>query len=450
MRRAPREGTPGNPVASVEASVIGDEIHALIAALYPICRSMTGNGLRESFRVIGKAVPLVTTEVPTGTRVFDWVIPQEWNIADAFVKNSRGERVIDFQRSNLHVVGYSSPIRRSMRLSELKPHLFSLPERPDWIPFRHTYHETGWGFCLADRDLSALRDDDIYEVCIDSSLIDGALTLGECYLPGVTEDEVLVCTHMCHPSLCNDNLSGVAVATMLAKHLASKARRYSYRFLFVPTTIGSIAWLALNETRLPAIKHGLVLTCLGDSGHVTYKRSRRGDAEIDRATANVLAHSGRRHDILPFSPIGCDERQFCSPGFDLPIGCLMRTPYGCFPQYHTSADDLDFVRPPALADSFRTCLDVLGVLEMNGTYVNLNPKGEPQLGRRGLYRSFGDGGRQTVDQTAVLWVLNLSDGNHSLLDIAERAGLDFVGIRRAADALLACGLLGPVSDQSKG
>jgi aminopeptidase-like protein len=273
-----------------------------------------------------------------------------------------------------------------------------------------------------------------YEVVIDSSLEDGHLTYGEYFIPGERSEEVLISCHACHPSLCNDNLSGVAVATFLAKHLSSAALRYSYRFLFIPGTIGSITWLCLNEERAAEIRHGLVLTCVGDRGGLTYKRSRRGAAEIDRAAEHVLKQSGEPHQILEFSPYGYDERQYCSPGFNLEVGCLMRTPHGRFPEYHTSADNLDFVDPAALSDTALKCLSIFSVLENNRAYLNRNPKCEPQLGKRGLYSAMG-GSEVKELELAMLWVLNLSDGSAPLLDIAERSGLRFDLIQRAADLL---------------
>ncbi len=418
---------------SLDLNAVGQEIYQLLAELYPICRSITGNGFRESLRLIEQYIPLDVHEVPTGTQVFDWTVPREWNIRDAYLKNSRGERVVDFQKSNLHVVNYSVPIQKKISLTELKEHLFTLPEHPGWIPYRTSYYKENWGFCLSHRQLLELREDE-YEVCIDSSLEPGYLTYGEYYLPGENSDEVLISCHSCHPSLCNDNLSGMALATLLARSLHSLSLRYSYRFLFIPGTIGSITWLCLNERQVPKIKHGLVLANLGDSGRSTYKKSRRGDAEIDRAVIHVLQHSGEDYEVLDFSPYGYDERQFCSPAFNLPVGNLMRTPHGRFPEYHTSADNLDLVQPLYLANSFTKCLSVLSVLENNLTYLNRNPKCEPQLGKRGLYRTIG-GPEGRVDELAMLWVLNLSDGNHSLLDIAVRSGYPFESIKRAADRL---------------
>jgi aminopeptidase-like protein len=421
-----------------EARDAGADLHRLVAALYPYCRSTTGNGVRATLRHLQDYIPLAMHEVPSGTKVLDWTVPREWNIKDAYVKDSHGRRVIDFQRSNLHVAGYSIPVSATMSLTELRRHLITLPDRPEWIPFRTLQAKDDWAFCLSHRDLLALEDGP-YEVCIDATLEPGALTYGEYVLPGLTSDEVLVSTHVCHPSLCNDNLSGIAVATYLARALAGRSRRrFSYRFVFVPATIGSIAWLAANEATLGRIKHGLVIANAGDAGRPTYKRSRRGAAEVDRAVAHVLRSSGRDHEVQDFVPYGYDERQYCSPGFDLPVGCFSRTPHGRFPEYHTSADNLEFVRPESLAESYSTCLAVFDVLEGNGVYVNQNPRGEPHLGSRGLYRGYP---HTDADDLALLWVLNLSDGRHSLLDIAERSGNGFATIKRAADRLLATGLL---------
>ena len=327
-----------------EEAKVGCEIHQLIGELYPICRSITGDGVRETLRRIGQYIPLTVREVASGSQVFDWTVPKEWNIRDAYVKNSDGERIIDFQKSNLHVMSYSVPVRQTLSLQDLKAHLYTLPDHPDWIPYRTSYYSENWGFCLSHRQFIGLKDDN-YEVCIDASLEDGFLTYGEYYLPGETSNEVLFSSHICHPSLCNDNLSGIALAVSVAKRLSMNPRRYSYRFLFAPATIGPVTWLEANEHRTRRIKHGLILACVGDSGKTTYKKSRRGDAEIDRAVAHVLKHSGQDYEIIEFSPWGYDERQFCSPGFNLPIGCLMRTPNGCFPEYHTSADNLEFCAP---------------------------------------------------------------------------------------------------------
>lgn len=423
---------------------VGEWMHNFIRTLYQLCRSITGDGVRRTLELIDERIALDVHEVPSGTRIFDWTVPKEWNIKDAYIKDSSGNRVVDFKRNNLHVVSYSVPVRRWISFAELKEHLFTLPEHPDWIPYRTSYYRESWGFCLSHRQFMALRDDEEYEVCIDSSLEDGHLTYGEHRLAGESDDEVLVSCHICHPSLCNDNLSGIAVAVALAERLRLLKRRYSYRFIFIPGTIGAIAWLAQNVERVHRIKHGLVLTCVGDGGPITYKRSRRGNAEIDRAFAHVLAHAEANSNIVDFTPYGYDERQYCSPGFNLPVGCLMRTPHGRFAEYHTSADDLDFVLPEALADTLTTCLFAFDVIENNRVYVNLNPKCEPQLGRRGLYRAVGGQSERAMEELAILWVLNLADGTHTLLDMAERSGLPFAVLKRAAKLLTEHELLGPL------
>lgn len=416
----------------------GESMHALVRRLYPICRSITGDGVRSTLEVIGESVPLQVSEIPTGTQVFDWTVPKEWNIRDAYIADSTGTRIVDFRQSNLHVVSYSVPVADTMTLQQLRPHLHTLPDQPGLIPYRTSYYAPGWGFCLPHDTLRNLPEGD-YEVRIDSTLADGHLTYGEHVIPGRVGDEVIISCHVCHPSLANDNLAGVAVAVALAQRLTNPW--YTYRFLFIPGTIGSITWLARNAERAEKIRHGMVLACAGDPGSLTYKRSRRGDAEIDRATQYVLESSGRPHRIVDFSPYGYDERQFCSPGFNLGVGCLTRTPYAGYPEYHTSADNPDFVSPDSLADTLETCWDVVQVLEGNRRYLNLNPHCEPQLGKRGLYESLGGRSDAKQAQLAMLWVLNFSDGEHDLLAIAQRSGLPFDAIAEAAHALHGAGLI---------
>ncbi len=418
----------------------GARAYQLIEELYPICRSITGNGVRQTLSILSKRIPLQTHEVPTGTKVFDWTVPKEWNIQDAYVKNSRGDRVIDFRNNNLHIVNYSIPVRKKISLYELKKHLFTLPDHPDWIPYKTTYYKENWGFCLTHNQLSTLNEGE-YEVVVDSTLEEGHLTYGELYVPGQLEEEILVSCHICHPSLCNDNLSGVSVATLLAEYLLSvDSNRYSYRFLFIPGTIGAITWLSLNLEAVARVCHGLVISGVGDSGGFTYKKSRRGETTIDRAVVQILQHSGRDYACVDFSPYGYDERQYCSPGFNLPVGRFSRTPFSEYPQYHSSADNLSFVKPGALGESFFLLREIMHLLENDGTFLNLNPHCEPQLGKRGLYNSIGD------NELAMLWVLNLSDGSQSLLDIAERSGLSFAAIQSVAELLCKHSLLERVGD----
>lgn len=440
--------SPHNATSDVDAA--GREMLELAAQLYPMHRCITGDGVRRSLQLLKALVPLEIHEVPTGTPVFDWQVPKEWNIRDAYVADESGKRVIDYQKSNLHVVNYSPPVDKILSWRDLRDHVHVLPEHPDWIPYRTAYFRDQWGFCTTQRQFDQLdrESERRYRVCIDARLEDGSLTYGELHVPGESDDEVLISCHICHPSLANDNLSGIAVETHLARHLLSQPRlRYSYRFIFVPATIGAITWLSVNQSRLDRIKHGLVLSLLGDAGQSTYKASRQGDAEIDRVVAKVLRDSGSDFAIRPFEPFGYDERQFCSPGINLPMGCLMRTPNAEYPEYHTSADDLDLLCPRSLSDSLTKCVAVVGALEANRRYVNLCPYGEPQLGRRGLYTAYGERSDQPQLQRAVLWVLNLSDGDHSLLDIAERSGVRFSLIAEAAEILLQNNLLAPLARQ---
>ncbi len=419
---------------------IGEEIYALAAKIFPICRSITGNGVRETLREIGTHIDLEVHEIPTGTSVLDWTIPREWNIRDAYIKNERGDKIVDFANSNLHVMSYSVPVRKHVSLAELKQHVHTLPAQPDLIPYRTSYYAEDWAFCMAHRVLEGLQPGS-YEVVIDSSLENGFLTYGEYLHRGETGDEILLSAHVCHPSLANDNCSGVALLTQLAKRMTGLQTHFSYRFLFAPGTIGAITWLARNEKHVDSIKHGLVMSMVGDSGGPTYKKSRRGNAKIDRAAAHVLHRGLATPTLLDFAPYGYDERQYCSPGFNLPVGLFQRSLFGTTPEYHTSADNLEYIRPNYLAESYQLVSAILNVIEKDAIYRNTTPKGEPQLGRRGLYKAVGGDKSNTNRNIAMLWVLNLSDGEHSLLDIAERAKLEFESIFETAKHLEQHGLL---------
>ena len=420
----------------------GPALHAFCAELYPFLRSITGKGVRDTLAAIGKHIPVIVTEVPSGTPVFDWTVPPEWTVREAWIKDPAGNRIVDIARHNLHLVNYSGPFRGRLSLAELRPHLFSLPDRPDWIPYRTQYFKEDWGFCLTHRQLESLPDGE-YEVCVDTTLAPGSLTFGECILPGRTQEEVLISAHVCHPSLANDNLSGIAVAAFLARALAGIERHYTYRFVFAPSTIGVITWLAQREAITARIRHGVVVSGVGDPGDYNYKRSRRGDAAIDAVMAYVLEQSGQAHHVNPFMPYGYDERQYCSPGFDLPVGCFSRSTYGSYPQYHTSADNLQLVRPECLEQSLRLLLQGVSILERNCRLLNLNPKCEPQLGRRGLYSLIGGHNEGQKLQLALLWVLNQSTGLKTLLEIAQTSGLPFNLIHEAAVALAHADLVSP-------
>ena len=417
----------------------GNWMYSLAEQLYPICRSITGNGVRQTLSILNDFIPLDIIEVPSGTKALDWEIPFEWNIRDAWIKNPKGEKIVDFKKHNLHILNYSEPVAKKVNLNELKDHLYTLPGFPEWIPYRTSYYKQQWGFCLSYNQYKKLEDGE-YEVFVDSDLQPGSLTYAEFFIPGNCKNEVLISCHICHPSLCNDNLSGIIIAANLARLLSKTKPYYSYRFLFVPGTIGSITWLSKNEDKISSIKHGLVLSLLGDSSAFHYKKSRRGNAEIDQILGYLMKKK-KDSKILEFSPYGYDERQYCSPGFNLPLGSLSRKPFGEFPEYHTSADNLDFISPINLGESLNFLLDIITVLEGNKTFINTNPKGEPQLGKRGLYENVGGQSQSKDYQMALLWILNLSDGNNSLLDIANTSGIEFETLLSASKRLIEAALL---------
>ncbi|MGC1302354.1 MAG: DUF4910 domain-containing protein [Caulobacteraceae bacterium] len=413
-------------------------MYRLAAELFPICRSITGDGVRQSLSILREIIPLELIETPTGAQALDWTIPDEWNIRDAYIIDPSGRKIADFKVSNLHVLNYSAPIRARVDLEELRAHLHTLPERPHAIPYRTSYFKRDWGFCLPDRVARALPEGD-YEVCVDSTLAPGALTYGELFIPGAEDGEVLFSAHVCHPSLANDNLSAMVVATHLAARLLKKQTRLSYRFLFAPGTIGALAWLERNRDRLDRLQGGLVLNCLGDQGEFTYKRTFAGDNYIDRAVECALqADPGAT--VEDFIPYGYDERQYNAPGFRAPVGAFSRTTWGRYPEYHTSDDNLDLIQPDKLEQSLDKLTEIVDILERNRIVRSLSPYGEPQLGRRGLYDQAG-GARPKAFQTAVLWVLSMADGAADLMAVARRSGLPFTLVADAADALAEASLV---------
>jgi aminopeptidase-like protein len=416
----------------------GEVLYDLCRRLYPICRSITGDGVRATLEAIQEVVPLQIHEVPSGRPAFDWTVPLEWNLREAYIENESGERIVDAANHNLHVVGYSVPTDQFCSLRELDQHLHSLPEHPTWIPYRTAYYSKTWGFCLTHEQRSALTEQR-YRVVIDATLKEGSLTYGELHLPGASGRDILVSTHVCHPSLANDNLSGISVAAHLAKHFLHEKLRFGLRFVFVPGTIGAIVWLAENQIAVGRIRDGLVLSGVGDRGDFVYKRSRRGDGQLDRVFTRLFRST--RNTVRPFLPYGYDERQYCSPGIDIAAGCLMRTPYGEYPQYHTSADDLSLISADALAESLALCIEAIGEVQHDVRYLNTNPMCEPQLGRRGLYAPIGGENESKRVQLAQLWMLSYSDGEHSLRDIHDLSGLDMPTLGMAAQRLEAAGLL---------
>jgi len=411
----------------------------MVRAILPICRSITGDGVRQTLRHVAAQIPLEVHEVPSGTAVFDWEVPREWNVRDAYIADASGTRVVDFRANNLHLMSYSVPVDARMTLDELQPHLFSIPAQPDWIPYRTSYYRDAWGFCLSQRRRDALAPGE-YRVVVDTTLAPGSLTYAECFIPGQSREEFLVSTHVCHPGLANDNCAGIALATRLAAALRARRPRLSYRFVFAPGTIGAITWLARHRDAAARIRAGLVIGLLGDPGPLTYKRSRRGHAEVDLIAARALQCLDPAARVIDFSPYGYDERQYGSPGFNLPVGRLTRSTDNGYPQYHTSADDLALLRPASLSQSLLALARIVSRVDRNRRFRNTSPFGEPRLGKRGLFRSTG--GKAPADfEQALLWLLNCADGEHGLLDTVDLSGLPAATMAEAAEALIAAGLL---------
>ncbi len=410
--------------------------------LWPLNRSLTGDGVRATHDILGEWLPLERHEIASGTRVFDWTVPPEWVVREARVIGPDGSTVADVRDHTLHLVGYSTPFRGELPLDELDAHLYSLPARPDAIPYVTSYYAPRWGFCLPHRQRERLRPG-TYRVVVDTELVEGSMTLSECVLGGESDREVLVSTYTCHPSMANNELSGPLVAAALYRRLAAwPRRRLGYRFVFAPETIGAIAYLALRGAHLKtALEAGWVVTCVGDAAPFTYKRSRRGDTLADRAAEHAL--SDRRDTRWwDFEPMGSDERQYGSPGFDLPVGSLMRSPYGTYPEYHTSDDDATVLDFGALQGSVDAYEELCRAADLGGArWRNLLPYGEPQLGRRGLYPDITVAGANLRAADAIFWVLNLSDGEHDLLGIARRSGVALSDLDRAARTLAAAGLM---------
>ena len=446
-------------------SKTGEEMYVLIKKLFPICRSITGNGTRETLKIISELIPLDIHEVPSGSSVFDWTVPKEWNINDAYIKSPTGKKIIDFKKSNLHILSYSTPIHKKILLDELKDHIFTQPDRPKDIPYRTSYYSEKWGFCMNHEQFLKLKDGE-YEVLIDSELKSGSLTYGEFYCKGKSDKEILLSCYICHPSMCNDSLSGVVTAVELAKYIISLKEKsnYSYRILFIPETIGSITWLSRNQEKIKKIKHGLVITCTGNQGKLTYKKSRQTNSQIDKTVIDILKKSGKDYSTLDYFPFGSDERQYCYPGIDLAMGCLTRTVFGDFPEYHTSADNLTYVHSNYLADTFTIYTKIIEKLEKDfGLFLddeeikmkkssNKDPvfinliKCEPQLGKRGLYHNLGGpklkpfhgkGSKSTtkIKEKAMMWILAFSDGKNSIRDIERKSNIDFNTLIETSNAL---------------
>ncbi|WP_462157636.1 DUF4910 domain-containing protein [Pseudoalteromonas sp. GB56] len=421
----------------------GERLYQLATELFPICRSITGDGVRKTLDKINSQIELhdlCIHEVPSKTDVFDWQVPSEWNIKDAWVKDPDGKIIIDFKNSNLHVLGYSLPIHKTLSLEELQSHLYSLPKQPDAIPYVTSYYQPRWGFCLSQEQRDSLKEGQ-YEVFIDSELKDGSLTYAELLLPGDVEQEVLISTYVCHPSMANNELSGPLVALGLIDWLSKQKNHYSYRFVFTTETIGTITFLSRSLTELKEkVVAGFVLTCIGDEGDYSTVQSRYADNLSDRIALQVLSeHYPDNHKVYSFLTRGSDERQYCAPGVDLPISSLMRTKYGQYPEYHTSLDNLDFISAAGLDGGLTLVKRCINLLEKNHKYT-ATKLGEPKLSKYNLYPTLSQKGSSGVARN-LLNFLAYCDGTNDLIDIAKIIDLNTHDVMELVDTALANGLI---------
>jgi len=412
--------------------------------LWPINRSLSGNGNRETLKILSEIIDLNIIEVPSGTKCYDWTVPPEFNVKEAWIKDVNGEIVVDFAKNNLHLLGYSEPFRGKLSFEELKTHIYTLPDQPDIIPYLTSYYKRRWGFCMAHNQFLKLNKNDTYEVLVDSTLNEnGSMTIGESFIKGKSEKEILLSTYICHPSMANNELSGPLVSAFIYKKIKERKNlKYSYRFVFVPETIGSIYLLSVKGEHFKKnLEAGFVLTCIGDSGKFTYKKSRNGNSLPDKVTELILKQTEDSYNIIDFFPCGSDERQYCSPGFNLPVGSLMRTMYGKFPEYHTSADNKNFISFEAMEKSVEKYLEIIELLEKNEKYINTMPYCEPQLGKRGLYPTLGSQKDTGNVVSAMMWVLNLSDGTNDLISISEKSKIPVKELYPVIDKLIENGIL---------
>jgi aminopeptidase-like protein len=452
-----------SPILTIPVDYLIDETEDLLKRLYPLCRSITGNDVRNTLKILQELVELDITEISSGTKCYDWVVPDEWNINDAFILDSSGNKIIDFKKNNLHVVNYSSPFEGILSFDELKNHLFTLPDLPDAIPYRTSYYNRNWGFCIAHREYLAMDPKENYFVKIDSSLTPGSLTLGDSVIHGTSGSEFIISTYCCHPSLANDNLSGIVLWTLLLRELKKRKLRHTYRFVIVPETIGSIAYLSRNESIMKRIEGGLVITTVAGPGSFGYKQSYLGNSIIDRVVHQTMKEFNTDFISYPFDINGSDERQYSSPFFRIPIGTICKDKYYEYSYYHTSLDNLDFISASNLVQTLKIYLHTIENLEMNKTYHSLNPKCEPQLGKRGLYPKLGGQIKQNArilsnpeesnpeekkyklsddeaisqkDIDLIGWIMFDCDGKSSLLDIAEKRNFLIRDLYQTAEKLM--------------
>jgi aminopeptidase-like protein len=437
------------PMTQTDWSRITRDADALLRSLFPICRSITGDGLRETLNRLRAITDFQLHEVPSDTACYDWSVPDEWTVRDAYVADNNDRRLIDFQQNNVHLVNYSVPFEGRLTYYELAPHLHTLPDYPTAIPYRTTYYNRTWGFCLAHEQFQKLDKKAKYHVVVDTTLTPGNLTYGEALLPGSSGDEYLVSTYVCHPSLANDNLSGVVLWTLLLRELRKAPRRHAYRFVIAPETLGALVYISRNEKAVRKLTGGFIATTVAGPGSFGYKCSWRGDALVDRAARLTFRELDFDYIEYPFDANGSDERQYSTPGLRVPIGTICKDKYYEYPGYHTSLDNLDFVHPEALMETLKIYLLAIEKLELNQTFSSLNPIGEPMLGKRGLYPKVGGSIHQQAygenppitELDAIRWVLFHADGKTSLLTIAEQTGVPMRLLAEAAQKLVTAGLL---------
>lgn len=420
-----------------------DLIEEYFDRLWPICRSITGDGLRESFHILQELIPLELHEVKSGTNVFDWKVPKEWNIRDAYIITPGGKKIADFSKNNLHVVNYSIPIDKKVKFSELKQHLYFKKELPNAVPYVTSYYKEDWGFCIDYNTYKSLSKDGEYRVVVNSSLQDGSLTYGELLLPGESEEEILFTSYLCHPSMANNELSGPLTLSFLYRELKKqKNSHYSYRFVIAPETIGAICYLAQNkEILMKNVKGGFIFTCCGDNGSITYKSTRDENTLTNRILPHVLNSKGVEFGVIPFDPIGSDERQYASPGFNLPVGVVMRTPFSEYPEYHTSLDNKELMNFGKIEELTKTIRDVVKAFNLNDKYENQIKYGEPFLGKRNLYEDLSTSRSHSETIKMRMRLLNYLDGKRDLLEVCEKYDYSILDTENEINQLLSNGLI---------
>ena len=419
--------------------------------LWPICRSITGNGLRQSYKILQELIPLELEEIPSGTKCFDWTVPKEWNIKEAYIITPGGDKICDLAVCNLHVVNYSVPVNMEITYDELCAHLHYIKSFPEAIPYITSYYKESWGFCLSYNQFMTLPKEGVYKVVINSELKDGHLTYGHLLLKGKSEKEILLSSYLCHPSMANNELSGPLVLSFLYTLIKSlPERKYSYRFVLAPETIGVIAYLSKYGLDMKSrTEAGYVITCCGDSGDFVYKSTKSENLLTDRVARHILAKSNKSHKVISFSVGGSDERQYCSPGFNLPVGSITRSMYKKYKEYHTSLDNKNFISFKSLQETIEVYYSIIEAIELNAFYKGEILYCEPQLGRRNLYPHSCNPEDQVDQLHRILHLLSYADGELDLLNIAEKRNENILLYKDVVETLLSKKLIFKVYRQNQ-